>query len=45
MLPFLTAFFITLLYPDKVLLCTMPIFLSSYLKTKKNVAFCRLLVL
>ena len=39
LLPFLSSFFDTLLYFVEVLLGTMTIFLSSYLKWKKSVAF------
>ena len=43
--PFLSAFFSNLLYLIKVLLGSLTIFLSSYLKRKKTVAFWGILVL
>lgn len=45
LLPFLLSFFSNLLHLNKASLGTMTIFLSSYLKTEKGVAFCCLLVL
>ena len=45
MLPFLSAFFSNLLCSTKALLGSLTIFLSSYLKRKKTVDFCNILVL
>ena len=40
--PFFILFLRGVLYLDKASLCTMTIFLSSYLKKQKTVAFCNL---